>query len=132
MTAFKDVVAFVVAAHGVGFFLWFQAAWLPAAQPSQAHWLFNAGVGVGDPIGRATGLLALVVAAGFLAAAWGIFVGSAWWESVALATSAVSLVAIVIPWWTVVPPLSAIGAAAVDLALIGFVVVPSWHDALVT
>jgi lipoprotein signal peptidase len=71
------------------------------------------------------------VMVGFLAVAWGIFTGASWWTGLAVITSVVSLVAIVIPWWSVVPPFSAIGATAVDLAIIGFALLPTWHDALV-
>ena len=42
----------------------------------------------------------------------------------------VSLLAIVLPWWSAVPPLSAVGAAVVNAGIIALALVPNWHDAL--
>ncbi len=136
MFELKNIVALLVAAHGIGFSLWFLASWVPAAKvvttTTTPHWLLSSEVGIGDPVGRITGLLAVAVMVGFLAVAWGIFTGAVWWAGLAVTTSVVSLIAIVIPWWSVVPPFSAIGATLVDLAVIGFAVLPAWNDALAT
>ncbi len=128
----KNVVALVVGAHGVGFTMWFLASWVPGVKvtTTTGHLIASGDVAVTDPIGKATGILALAVMVGFLAVAWGIFAQTAWWEALGVATSLISLVAIVIPWWSVVPPMSATGAVVVDLAIIGFAVLPSWNDSL--
>ena len=132
MFELKNIVALVVAGHGLGFTMWFLAAWVPGVKMTTItpHWLLSSQVGITDPIGRATGVLALVVMAGFLAVAWGIFTGATWWTGLGVVTSLVSLVAIVIPWWSVIPVMNATGALVVDLAIIAFAVVPAWHDAL--
>ncbi len=132
MLDLKNIVALVVAAHGVGFTMWFLAAWVPGVEVTAGapHRIFSGDVGITDPIGRVSGLVALIVMVGFLAVAWGIFTGATWWSGLAVATSVISLIAIVVPWWSVVPPLSAVGALVVDLGIIAFAVVPRWHDAL--
>jgi hypothetical protein len=35
-----------------------------------------------------------------------------------------------VPWWSVVPVMSAIGALAVNALLIAFALVPAWNEAL--
>src|SRR5918911_1091304 len=45
-----------------------------------------------------TGVLALVVVAGFTAATWGLFINAAWWELTAIASAALG-VAVLVPYW---------------------------------
>jgi hypothetical protein len=135
----KNVVAIVVAAHGVGFTLWFLAAWVPnlkvgpgyEGRMGSSHLVFSKDVPVTGALGKATGVLCLLIVTAFLITAWGIFVEASWWGSIAVVTSVVSLIAVVVPWWTTVMPFNAIGATVVDLLLIGAAVIPSWHDRLV-
>lgn len=135
----RTIAALVVAAHGIGFTLWFLAAWVPAVKPgrgyegrmSGSHLVFSRDLPVTGELGKATGLLSLLLMAGFLVTAWGIFTETAWWEPVAIITSLVSLVAVVIPWWTTVMPFNAIGATVVDLLLIGCATIPALHDRLI-
>jgi hypothetical protein len=127
----RIVSSIVVAAHGLGFTMWFLASWIPGAKlGAGSHLLFAPGVGVGGRLGRATGLLSLAVVAGFLATAWGIYVDASWWTPLAVLTSAVSIAGVVIPWWTTVPPMSAVGAFVVDVAVLVAALVPSIGDRL--
>jgi hypothetical protein len=135
----RTIAALVVAAHGIGFTLWFLAAWVPAVKPGRgyegrmggSHLVFSNDVPVTGGLGKATGLLSLLLVAGFLVTAWGIFTETSWWEPVGVITSIVSLIAVVIPWWTTVMPFNAVGATVVDLLLIGFATIPSWSDWLI-
>jgi hypothetical protein len=96
-----------------------------------SHLVFSNDVPVTGGLGKATGLLSLLLVAGFLVTAWGIFTETLWWEPVGVITSIVSLIAVVIPWWTTVMPFNAVGATVVDLLLIGFATIPSWSDWLI-
>jgi hypothetical protein len=88
-------VAVVVAAHGVGFTLWFLAAWVRGlkvgpgyeGRMGSSHLVFSRDVPVTGGLGKATGLLALLLMVGFLITAWGIFVESSWRNAIAIGTS---------------------------------------------
>jgi hypothetical protein len=112
--------------------MWFLASWVPKAWKYGAgsHLIFAPSVGMGSGLGRATGVLALVVAIGFLAVAWGIYIAASWWTPLALVAACVSLVAIVVPWARTIPPMNILGAFTVDVLLIAAVLVPSFGDRL--
>ena len=42
----------------------------------------------------------------------------------------ISTAIVVVPWWSVVPVMSAIGALAVNALLIAFALVPAWNETL--
>lgn len=128
----KTVAALLVMGHGLGFSMWFLASWVPKAWKYGAgsHLVFAPTVSMGSGLGRATGLLSLVVAIGFLAVAWGIYTAASWWTPLALVTAVVSLVAIVVPWARTIPPINLLGAFTVDVLLIAAALVPSFGDRL--
>lgn len=45
-----------------------------------------------------TGVLALLVVAGFAAATWGLFIHASWWELTAIASGALGVV-VLVPYW---------------------------------
>ena len=116
MISLRNVAAVIVAAHGVGFSLWFVTSWFGTKIGSASQWLFS-DLSITSPVGKLFGLLALILIVGFLATAWGIFSSASWWPEVGL-VSAVVAMAVVIPWWNVVTPTNALGAFAVNAALI--------------
>lgn len=75
-------------------------------------------------MGKAFGLIALLLVAGFLATAWGIFTGATWWPRIGL-VSAVAAMALVIPWWNIVSPTSAFGATVVNAVVIVAAIISS-------
>jgi len=73
--------------------------------------------------------MSLALAAGFFLSAWGIFLQAAWWP-IPTSNVAGASMAVVIPWWRVIPVGNAIGATAFALPylpfadLLGFVMPP--------
>jgi hypothetical protein len=53
----------------------------------------------------------------------GLLANQAWWQPPAVVSAVVSLVAVV-PWLSVMPPISAIGAVGVDLAVLVVLLAP--------
>jgi hypothetical protein len=109
---FKNLATVVVAAHGIGFSLWFLAAWLGMKIGPGSQWLFS-DVSIVSPVGRIFGLLALALMIAFLVTAFGIFTGTGWWPALGLTTAAIASI-VVILWWNIVTPASAVGALAVN------------------
>ena len=58
----------------------------------------SAGVSTRGAMWSVTGVLALVVVAGFTAATWGLFTNAGWWEPTALASAALGIL-VVVPYW---------------------------------
>lgn len=131
MSRMKMIAAIVVAAHGVGFSMWFLASWIPSIQiGSGTHWLLSSDVEIGSGIGKTFGILSLAAGVAFLATAWGIMGETSWWRPLGGMTALASF-AIVIPWWNIVQPFNAIGATLVNLLLIAAWFVPSFGDRIV-
>lgn len=88
----RIAAAVFVAAHGVGFSIWFMSAWTPAALgASPRHLTLLPDVPASGAAGKTIGVVALVVLVGFLAAAWGIWQQAPWWPAVLLGSALGSL-----------------------------------------
>jgi hypothetical protein len=125
----KWIVALVLIAHGIGHAMGFMAAWttIPSGLTT-GHWLFSDGVTMNSAVGRAFGLLWLVGLVAFMGSGFGLLMGAAWWQPLAIAASVISLVAIV-PWLNVMPMGSAFGAVAVDVITLVVLLTP-WGESL--
>jgi hypothetical protein len=96
------IVVLVLLAHGVGHILGFLESWTALSTSfSNQPWLLSDGVTIDSPVGRAFGLLWLVVMLAFLGAAFGLLGHQGWWRSLAVVAAFISLVAI-LPWWNTV------------------------------
>jgi hypothetical protein len=128
----KVLAPIVVAAHGIGFTMWFLAAWVPgiSVTPTPGHALLADDIAITSPIGKVAGLVSLAVVVGFLLVALGMFTGASWWPALAVVTAVISTAIVVVSWWSVVPVMSAIGALAVNALLIAFALVPAWNETL--
>jgi hypothetical protein len=128
--------ALFVAAHGIGYVIWFMNAWTPAAlgrrpedptaPPGAAPpGTGRPGIAATGRLGKALGLLSLAVVVGFLAAAWGIWEQAAWWPAVLLA-SAVASFPVALSVWSPVGIVS-VPATLASMALIAATLMP-WGD----
>ena len=110
------VLAFV--AQGIGHIIGFLAAWtkIPGGWRNKP-WLLGGGYSITSPVGAAWGLLWLVVLVGFIGAGLGLLWAQPWWLALAVASSLVSLIAI-LPWWRSVPVGAAVGGVVVDLVIL--------------
>lgn len=125
----KWIVGLVLIAHGIGHAMGFMAAWTTVPSGlSAGHWLFSGDVTMNGAAGKAFGLLWLVALVAFMGSGFGLLMGAAWWQPLAIAASAISLVAIV-PWFSVMPTGSAIGAVAVDVITLVALLTP-WGESL--
>lgn len=90
----RAILALVIAAHGVGHVL-LLAPCLGIAQWGQSarSWLLTGTLG-DVPTRLIGGILWLVVIAGFLAAGIGLLSQHAWWRTLAVASAAISLLAL--------------------------------------
>src|SRR5918911_562951 len=116
MFTWRNLAAVIVAAHGIGFSLWFMASWMGTKIGPGSDWLFS-DLSITSAVGKLFGLLAVAVIMGFLATAFGIFTNAGWWPLVGL-TTAITAMVVVIPWWNVVTPTNAMGAFLVNAAVI--------------
>lgn len=113
----RVVLAVALIAHGLGHISGFLAAWTRADVGfKDGPWLFSPGVKVKSGIGRLFGLIWLLAMIALSGSGVGLILRQAWWPTLALAGSILSLVSI-IPWWNVVVPGAKLGAAF-DLLLI--------------
>lgn len=87
----RTAAALFIAAHGIGYSIWFLGSWIPAALGAGDRELVLLGQPATGPIGKALGLLALAALAGFLAAAWGLWQQTGWWQIVLLSTMPVAV-----------------------------------------
>lgn len=80
MFSTKNLIAILVAAHGIGFLLWFMPSWIPGfkATGSDPHSILSDTVTITHPVGKVFGLVSLALVAGFLVSAWGIFSQATW------------------------------------------------------
>ena len=122
----KLVVIGAIGAHGVGHVM----GWLPAwgiAQiegASSGSWLLTGILGDGGAR-LAAGLVFLVPTVGFLAAAAGLLTGQPWWRQVAVGSAAVSLAGTAL-FPQAFPTASTVGSVAVNLALLGGILLAGW------
>ncbi|MGD2206104.1 MAG: hypothetical protein PVH17_04930 [Anaerolineae bacterium] len=106
----KYIVGIAVFMHGVGHAAGILSAWtLVESGFTDRPWIFSQGVTMSSPLGRVWGLVWLAALGCLVAAGVGIAFGQAWWPTLTLVGAAVSLVAIV-PWWNTVVPGAKAGA----------------------
>jgi hypothetical protein len=123
----KVVVFAVLIGHGLGHAMAPQAAFAPPGAFSRsAHAIVGSGLTIVSPAGKRMSLLWLIPLAGFLIGSYGLWTGQEWWRPVLAAASIVSMVA-VLPWWGVMPVFSYLGALAVDVAVLLWILTP-WGD----
>jgi hypothetical protein len=112
----RIVILLILAAHGIGHSIGVMGGWANNAWGgSDDSWLLT------PALGRATagleGLIWLLPLAGFLVAAGALWAGIDLWRAIAVASAAVSLLAIAL-FPVQLPLFSLVGAVAVDLATI--------------
>lgn len=115
----RIATAVFVAAHGIGFSIWFMSAWTPAALGGDTrHLTLLPRVPATGAAGKAVGILALAVLAGFLLAAWGIWQQTIWWPAALLGAAIASLPVALAVWNPVgiVSPLATVASVALILA----------------
>jgi hypothetical protein len=125
----KLITVIVLAAHGIGHVMAPQAAFVPPGAFPRGAQAAVAGITIGSTAGRAVALLWLVPLVGFLLGSYGLWIDASWWRPV-LAVSAVVSIAVVLPWWNVMPTFSYLGALAVD-ALVLVALLTPWGDQLI-
>lgn len=125
----KLVTAAVLIGHGIGHVMAPQAAFVPPGAFPKAAPMFATGLTISSSGGKALSLLWLLPFAGFLLGTYGLWIGSEWWRPV-LAASAVVSIAVVLPWWGVMPMFSYLGALAVDVLVLAGVLTP-WGDQII-
>jgi hypothetical protein len=122
----RIAAAIFVAAHGVGYSIWFMSAWMPAAMGTSSRTLtFPTRAPATGGVGKLWGLLALAVLAGFLVSGWGIWQQAGWWPGVLIASSVASL-PVGFAMWNPVGIVS-VPATMASLALIAATLMP-WGD----
>jgi hypothetical protein len=91
--------ALFIAAHGVGYSIWFMSAWTPSTMGTQSKTLtLFPDAQVTGLLGKGIGLAAVAIMVGFLVSAWGIWQEAAWWPISLIATAAVSLPVALAVW----------------------------------
>lgn len=120
----RIAAALFVAAHGIGYSVWFMSAWAPATLGGPEKTMAVVDAPASGGAGKAVGVLALVVVAGFLAAAFGIWQQTAWWPAALVAT-----IAAAVPIGLLWNPVGNVSAMA-TLANIGLLAATlmSWGD----
>lgn len=95
----RIVLAILMVLHGVAHLVGFAGAWRLAPEGFPYKTTVLAGhVDLGDTGIRAVGVLWLVMAIGFLCAAFGAVAGLSWWPQVALGVAITSLVLSAAEW----------------------------------
>jgi hypothetical protein len=123
----RVAAALFIAAHGVGYILWFMASWTPAALGTRSKQLSIGEDVVTGGLGKAIGLVALVVIAGFLVAAWGVWQQAPWWPTV-LVVSAVAAFPTAFAVWNPVANVSVMAGLA-NVGLLAATFMP-WGERL--
>ena len=118
----RIVLAIVVGAHGIGHILFLMPLisntnWGQAAQ----SWLLGDG-GLAKVVGILIWLVALV---GFLAAAFGMFQETDWWQMAAIVSASVSTVGLVL-FWTRPSTSPAISALIFNLLVLAALLIFHW------
>lgn len=118
----RIVLAVAVAAHGIGHILFLMplvssTAWGQSAQ----SWLLGDG-GLAKGLGALIWLVALV---GFVAAAFGIFRETDWWQMAAIMSAVVSTVGLIL-FWTRPTTSPAVSALVFNLLILISLLVVRW------
>ena len=111
-------VALFTAAHGIGFVLWFLITWLPSTLGGATRSLSFTDAPATGFLGKSFGILALLVLAGFLISARGIWRQTSWWPETLGATAAVAIPTA----WSVWNPVGDVSSMA-ELANVALLVV---------
>lgn len=119
----KLFAAAVLVAHGIGHVMAPQPAFLPPGAFPRTAGAAIGGMTITSSAGKVLALVWLVPLVGFLAGTYGLWIGADWWRPV-LAVASIVSIAVILPWWTVMPAFSYIGAIAVDLLTLMVVFTP--------
>jgi hypothetical protein len=92
-------------------------------------WVFGGAVRIQTAVGRSFGLLWLVALIGFIGAAVGLLQRQEWWGAVAVASSVISIAAIV-PWWNTITPSARLSPLVADVVVLIALLGP-WRDQIV-
>lgn len=115
-----------VAAHGIGFSIWFLSTWMPATLGGSAkHLTFLPEAPATGAVGKALGIVALAVMVGFVLAAWGIWQQASWWP-ILLTGSAIASLPVAMAVWNPVGVVSVLATLA-SVALMAASVMP-WGE----
>ena len=110
--------------HGLAHFSGVLASWTTSEVGySNNPWIFSADVNLNAGVGRVFGLIWLMAMLGLVCAGLGILFRQDWWIPVAMASTSLSLLAIV-PWWNSVPPGAKLGALF-NLLLLAALLLPT-------
>ncbi len=118
------IVAGALIVHGIGHSMGILASWttIPSGLVTRPSMLSGTLV-MDSAIGRVFGLIWLLALVTSVGAGVGLLARQDWWIPLAIVSSVISLVAVV-PWLNVMPPISAIGAVLMDLAVLGALLLP--------
>lgn len=125
----KLIAVIVLVLHGLGHVMAPQAAFAPPGAFPRGAQAALTGMTIGSTAGRALSLLWLIPLVGFLLGSYGLWVDASWWRPVLGVSAVVSIVA-VLPWWSVMPTFSYLGALAVD-ALVLIALLTPWGDQVI-
>ena len=135
MILLRIVIAIILVGHGIGHMMGFVGTWTnwqPFPEPSfnESPWIFSDGIFIQSALGKVFGIFWLAAMIGFIAAAVGLVANQAWWPSITIIASILSLLA-VIPWWNTFTPgiMSKVSAVVVDIIILIALLGP-WKDAL--
>lgn len=122
--------AIFVAIHGLGHIIWFFTTWVQEALGKDGQEQLDKRrpyflISPTGSLGRALGILSLVVIVGFAATGWGIWTEASWWPSLLLA-SAISSMAVILAMWNPIFRLS-VRALLADVGLVAATLMP-WGD----
>jgi hypothetical protein len=124
------LLALVFIMHGIGHSMGFLESWTRINVGfADRPWILPGAVAIDSAIGRVFGVLWLLAMVGFVAAGWGVLTRADWWQALAIASAAVSLIAIV-PWWSTVPPGASYGGTLVSVLTLVALLGP-WRDPIV-
>jgi hypothetical protein len=122
----RALAAVFIAAHGIGYVIWFMSTWMPSVMGTQdAHLLAAPQHPATGVTGRLLGVLALVVSAGFLVSAWGVWSVTAWWPVTLVGSALVSLPVSLLIWSPV--GIVSVPATIASLALVAATLLP-WGE----
>lgn len=121
----RTAEAIFVASHGIGYIIWFMSAWTPSALRRSHSLTFRVNTPATGMLGRAIGLAALAVVAGFVASAWGIWQETSWWP-VSLLGSVVVSTPVAFAIWNPVGIVSVLATLA-NIGLVAATLMP-WGE----
>jgi len=128
MAVLQYVAALMLLGHGVGHTVGILPAWFSIDVGGESKpWILPGGYMMDSIAGKAWGIIWLVAMILFVVSSAGVFMDEVWWRQWAIIGSAVSIVAIV-PWWNSVVVGARLGVA-LDVAIILVLLLP-WGDTI--